>query len=273
MRRVYYDSDWFLLGSSDGQTVNGYVWRGALSKNPSVVSQSSNTPVTEKTQPKSTLTPQASLSLQEIIKKYRPLVAKIECEWRYSNGSISATGWGSGFFFPVIGNWVFTNAHVLLNKSKYEPEFCTVKLPDDPTTLTLFSKNSEIVALPNYEKDLGFLVIKNPTEYMTNLIKTDRQNPHYPCMSKPELGDAIIILGYPSIGSQNDITVTEGIISGYEGDFYITTAKIEHGNSGGAAILTKNGGCYLGIPTFAITGEVESLARILDFDAALSIIK
>jgi len=77
------------------------------------------------------------------------------------------------------------------------------------------------------------------------------------------IGDEIIILGYPTIGSQDDITVTRGIISGYDGDYYITDAKIEHGNSGGVAILLKDN-CYLGIPSYTISGEAESLARILD---------
>jgi hypothetical protein len=70
-------------------------------------------------------------------------------------------------------------------------------------------------------------------------------------------------LGYPTIGSSGSITVTEGIVSGIEGDYYVTSAKIDHGNSGGVAILTKDD-CYLGIPTFVKNnGGFESLGRIL----------
>jgi len=70
-------------------------------------------------------------------------------------------------------------------------------------------------------------------------------------------------LGYPGIGGNNDITATEGIISSYDGDYYITSAKIEHGNSGGIAILIKDN-CFLGIPSYAEAGEIESMGRILD---------
>ena len=70
-------------------------------------------------------------------------------------------------------------------------------------------------------------------------------------------------MGYPSIGSQTDITATEGIISGYDGNYYVTSAKVERGNSGGAAVALKDN-CYLGIPTFVQVGDIESLARILD---------
>ncbi len=83
------------------------------------------------------------------------------------------------------------------------------------------------------------------------------------CTRKPSEGEEVVILGYPVIGSQEDITITKGIISGFEGDYYITDAKTDQGNSGGAAILLKDN-CLLGLPTYVITGEMETLARILD---------
>ena len=82
------------------------------------------------------------------------------------------------------------------------------------------------------------------------------------CTDNINIGDKIVVLGYPAIGTEGGITVTDGIVSGFEGDYYVTSAKIEHGNSGGAAILVKDD-CYLGIPTWADSGTVESLARIL----------
>ena len=83
------------------------------------------------------------------------------------------------------------------------------------------------------------------------------------CRVKAASGDRIVVLGYPAIGAKGDVTVTEGIISGYEEKFYITSAKIEQGVSGGVAVLVDKN-CYLGIPTFVRAGEVESLGRILD---------
>nr|MDQ3014484.1 hypothetical protein [bacterium] len=66
--------------------------------------------------------------------------------------------------------------------------------------------------------------------------------------------------------SRVDVTATEGIISGYEGNYYITSAKIEQGNSGGAAISLRDN-CFLGIPTLTLVGKVESLGRILDWQS------
>ena len=82
------------------------------------------------------------------------------------------------------------------------------------------------------------------------------------CAENPQIGDEVVILGYPGVGSKDSVTATEGIISGFDGDFYITSAKIERGNSGGAAVHVEDN-CLLGIPTLTIAGRVESLARIL----------
>lgn len=83
-----------------------------------------------------------------------------------------------------------------------------------------------------------------------------------------ELGERVFILGYPFVGGTS-VTVTEGIVSGFEGsfgEFIKTSAKIEQGNSGGIAIATKDG-CALGIPSWTETGAFDSIARILSYSA------
>ncbi|KKR76010.1 MAG: hypothetical protein UU20_C0036G0011, partial [Parcubacteria group bacterium GW2011_GWE2_40_8] len=49
-------------------------------------------------------------------------------------------------------------------------------------------------------------------------------------------------------------------------DYYVTSAKIEFGNSGGIAVSTKNN-CILGIPTFVKAGQIETLGRVLSTEA------
>ena len=56
--------------------------------------------------------------------------------------------------------------------------------------------------------------------------------------------------------------MTEGIISGFDEVFYTTSAKIEKGNSGGAAVSAERD-CFLGMPTLVFAGKIESIARIL----------
>ncbi|MDO8505888.1 MAG: serine protease [bacterium] len=84
--------------------------------------------------------------------------------------------------------------------------------------------------------------------------------------SPVDIGTPLSVFGYPAVGG-NTLTVTDGIISGVETDnngvrYYKTSAKIDHGNSGGIAI--GDSGCVIGVPTFVQQGELESIGRILD---------
>ena len=97
---------------------------------------------------------------------------------------------------------------------------------------------------------MGYIYINNPSDYFKNLTQTSLLF----VRKKPFLGDEIVVLGYPSIGSRNGLTATEGIVSGFDGNYFITSAKVEQGNSGGAAILLKDN-CLLGIPTFVTLGK------------------
>jgi S1-C subfamily serine protease len=209
-------------------------------------------------------------SLSSVISRWRLRVAYIECEFRYTNGVVYEKSFGSGLVYPDT-DYLFkgtmkisTNKHVITDENGYSPYSCTAKIPEDKNTFTFYKSDSTIRISSKY--DWGVLVINNPDEYLKSITALNSPYHFVGCATskKPLLGDEVVILGYPAIGSQTDITATRGIISGYDGDYYITDAKIEAGNSGGAAILIKDD-CYIGIPSFAIAGEIESLSRILDW--------
>jgi len=199
--------------------------------------------------------------IQSIVKKWHPLVVYIECVFKYNNGDSQSQS-GSGTL-KRSGDKVqaTTNKHVLIGKNGRAPYQCSVSVPFDKTYI-----NTEIRA--RNDVDYGSVDLINPSEYIKSLIMTQPAG-IYSCGvdgSIAEIGTQIAILGYPGIGSETGITVTQGIISGYDGDYYITDAKIEHGNSGGAAVdVNKN--CYLGIPTAVVSGTVESLGRILKWQS------
>ena len=203
------------------------------------------------------------IDLPAIIQQWRPLIAKITCEIDTSQGQVYATVGGSGIAMPLLGDpnvvMFATNAHVVNGVSK-----CEIKLPDDPETFTVADDQNTNFRVSG-QLDFGIIRVQNPDQYSKNLISTENgpANNLQFCNKTASLGDSVVILGYPGIGSQTDITATDGIISGYDGNYYITSAKVEHGDSGGAAILV-NSNCYLGIPSYVEAGSVESLARILD---------
>lgn len=172
---------------------------------------------------------------------------------------------------------VITNLHVLTGHNGFSAaSSCDVILPSgrkysvgksdifslkDPSNLqkqeTIEYYDGQPYIIPIV--DAGYLIIRNPDQKTRNLADKPKI-----CPSPPRIGEDVIILGYPSTGASASVTATEGIVSGVEDNFFVTSAKVEHGNSGGAAIF-KDQNCYFGIPTFVVSGELESLARILSF--------
>jgi len=196
-------------------------------------------------------------NVASIISEWRPIIANIECQFRYSDtGRLYQRNSGSGIAikFGNSPSAILTNKHVITDDSGYGAYSCSAKLPDSSDLVTSSDTRSSAKGY-----DLGYVYINEPSSYLKTITSS------FPslCSQKPLLGDEIVVLGYPSIGSKENVTATEGIISGFDGNYLITSAKVEQGNSGGAAILLKDN-CLLGIPTFVTLGKVESLARILD---------
>lgn len=103
----------------------------------------------------------------------------------------------------------------------------------------------------------GFEIIPNASLKITDYV------PIVCAENEIRVGEEIVVLGYPGIGG-DFLTATEGIISGFDGTYYLTTsAKIEEGNSGGGAFL-KIRGCLAGMPTFVRLGRIEALARMIN---------
>ena len=197
--------------------------------------------------------------LTQVVNKWSPYVVALECNfYNTSTGQLILQSNGSG----LLVNWkgsilILTNRHVItavaLDRNDLANE-CVIKFPQQETSFL-----SSDLSVFGGDFDWGVVTLNSPNNYVKSVLK----NSPVLCSQTPALGDGVVILGYPSIGDQKNVTATEGIIAGFDGSYFITSAKVEKGNSGGAAISLKNN-CYLGTPTFSRTGEIESLARILD---------
>ncbi len=204
--------------------------------------------------------------ITRLVEKWRTRVTHIECTWVYASGAVVRKN-GSGFLFGT--DLIATNRHVV-EELGGKPSRCLVQLPDDPQTIVL-TDPGERGRIVIDEKDFALirLPIVSPYIQRINMLDQNAGTAILSCKNRASTGDQVVILGYPAIGtSGGDITATEGIVSGYEDFYYVTSAKLERGNSGGAAILV-NGDCYLGIPTFVRAGGLESLGRILDFSKVI----
>lgn len=202
-----------------------------------------------------------------------PSVVKIVC---YSDSYGENLQMGSGVLYHSdSGNpstyFVETNFHVIQTSDGSSPSCAIAVYPNYRNSLNYLVYKTTGYKTYKYGVDFAYLIpqiadsenagtISDLGKYAKNLTSNTY------CKST-SIGDHISILGYPSVGGSS-LTATDGIISGFEYDsgtrFIKTSAKIEHGNSGGVAI--KDSGCILGIPTFVETGSAESIGRILDLN-------
>ena len=247
--------------------------------------------------PSTNTNPSTQMSLSDMVSEWTPNVALITCDISLADNPTYAqtlnslgidttpvTSQGSGFVLQIKPNnssatpiiAVITNHHVYWGFNGFQlANSCTVYLPGghtysisrndifdvngasgngDSTNQTI---DGQLYSVPPI--DAGYFKIENPDSYITQIASQPKV-----CSTPPRIGDSVVILGYPAIGSDSGVTATEGIVSGIEANDYVTSAKVEHGNSGGLAVDEKND-CYIGIPTYAVSGEIESLARILDY--------
>jgi len=158
---------------------------------------------------------------------------------------------GSGTIFG-LNRFVITNSHVVEGMV-----LCSIGLTDDIKSPP--SRWYEATIAQNISSlDIALL---EPTQSLPSNVNTVAYN-----LCNPDainLGDSVMVLGYPIVGG-NTITATEGVISGFDGFLVKTSAKIEHGNSGGGAFL-KDKNCWFGIPTSVAQGELESLGFIINY--------
>jgi hypothetical protein len=204
-----------------------------------------------------------SFDLPAIISKWSPFLARIECSFESTQKNVDYLG--SGFLEMSITRpfaHVLTNRHVVDLDRKIKPKTCNISLPDIKEKATISSNSIFIINEKSTTTDVAFVDVANRVPEIDVRAAKSARNA---CDYEPRSGDRVVVLGYPSIGVRDGITATEGIISGIEGDYYVTSAKVDAGNSGGVAILIGSSGesCYLGIPTFVEAGRAESLGRIL----------
>jgi hypothetical protein len=202
--------------------------------------------------------------LPSVVAEWSPRVVRIDC----SDSNYISTGSGviTWMNWPTLNNsnapTLVTNKHVITDEtSGYLYTTCDFAEPGVSQGVTLYmdkniiqSDSQDVAYFPTH-LTVADLLPGMPTTAMKICGASDAT-----------VGDAIAILGYPVDGGTGNastaITLTQGIISSYDGEYYVTDAKIDHGNSGGAAILLKDD-CYLGIPTWAQSGGFESFGRIL----------
>lgn len=201
-------------------------------------------------------------STADIVAEWQNRVAEVICFFHEGTGVVSSQGSGTlANLTDVDGSTMMvaiTNRHVM-SYNNDTPYACSIAINEEGSRMVT---NADAFLSGTLE-DYGYINLNKASIVDEDTWDSVVSKPMKNCLdSEVKMGDNIVILGYPAIGTNSGITVTQGIVSGIETDFYVTNAGIDHGNSGGAAILTKDD-CYLGIPTWVESGSFESLGRIL----------
>ena len=199
----------------------------------------------------------------DIVKEWSPRIAYVKCSWYDSKGKFLGTANGSATLvnFTNLGIRAITSRHLFTKgPGGALPRDCKITLTNSSSYAVLIGSATLSVGKT---EDWAYVTLPSD-ENLANITKEKVR-----LCKNVESGDRLLILGYPKIGSKIGLTVTDGILSGEDGQYYITSAKIDQGNSGGAAILVKDN-CYLGIPSASVIGVIESLGRILKASFVLS---
>lgn len=181
------------------------------------------------------------------------------------NGYAVGMAAGSGEIINEKG-YIVTNKHVVkqqwrkITNGKILEKVVAEKIAKDSRFLIYVTDAEGNQPIPRYlaevadyaEGELDLAILKITKESKNASLPPEFDYITFGNISKLRTTDTIIVRGYPSIGG-NTMTTTRGSVSGQEGKFIKTDARVGHGNSGGAALNTK--GELIGIPTLLIRGE------------------
>jgi putative serine protease PepD len=184
------------------------------------------------------------------------------------------TGSGSGTLISSTG-LILTNAHVAQPRApglavalgqaltEPNPSYLTVEMTTGPSSPVVARYRARPVAVDGY---LDMAVVQIYATVSGKPVSPGSLHLPYFTLGNVaalQLDQDVTTLGFPGVSDSDSITVTSGVVSTFVPDplkkvadprFELeTTARIAHGNSGGAAI--DNAGHLLGIPSLTIPGE------------------
>ncbi len=199
------------------------------------------------------------------------------------NISRSSTSSGTGTIIDKEGH-IVTNMHVIEDSSSFYSSassviaVCITYNPDEKPKCEF---TAEIVNTGSGDLDLALLKIDKKLKYSNGKFQTsslsqsdlDNLKPKNIIQETnllPQLGSQINVIGYPGAGGDS-ISLTQGIYSGTIDELYFKTdAKVNSGNSGGAAFDSSNK--FLGVPT-AVSGGQGNIGYIIKAQQVINFIK
>jgi Trypsin-like peptidase domain len=192
-----------------------------------------------------------------------PFKAVVKITAKVKHSSFLRPLWGGSGTIVSPDGLILTNAHLVLPIPGANPDAFVIGMTQDPSEPPVDMYYAEPVET-NEELDLAVLRITsdlqfNPINWQQTILPTVPLGNS----DQVQLGDPLIILGYPGIGGET-ITLTSGNVGGFTaqrkyGDraYIKTSASISGGTSGGLAL--NSAGQMIAIPTQLGSGEEEAV--------------
>jgi len=211
----------------------------------------------------------------------RMSVVNILCPYADDEFSIDSGGSGGSGTITSEDGAILTNAHIFpQNDTDYltHEEGCFVSTPSPKTGEQMEIYLAQPYSVEGWSElyDIAYLEIYAPYVDEDGVVWGEEDKKFANIGSAPEcsiseleLGDPITILGYPSLSGGLNLTLTEGVVSGFslEEGVILTSAQVSPGNSGGLAL--NEDGCMVGIPSTYYSDEGNSFGGIISIDLLL----
>lgn len=178
---------------------------------------------------------------------------------------------GSGTILDSSG-LIMTNNHIIPEDKDGNPSVksCFVTLPDSQGKVKEIYYGKPIV-IPDLSQNYDLAFIQLSAAYVDSEGTSYGSYPNtFPSFfpdgcenANPTLGEKIRVFGYPAIsGGGYYLTLTDGVVSSLPNDgTIVTSAKIDHGSSGGLAVDEQ--GCLVGVPSMISGDKNESLGVLI----------
>jgi S1-C subfamily serine protease len=207
--------------------------------------------------------PEDAKGSNNLLNNFKQLSLSIVKIYNFSDLETSS---GTGTIINNNGD-ILTNKHVIdTSKDRFGrslPNYYVICITQNPDKAPECKYTAKLIKVGKGELDLAVLrieekIVKTNQGLSTasldrgevqKLIPKDIKNQ---ANINPQLGSKISVLGYPGAGGDN-ITLTQGIYSGSDDIYLKTDAKVNSGNSGGAAF--DDDGNFLGVPTGVSGGQ------------------
>ncbi|MBI9101083.1 MAG: serine protease [Spirochaetales bacterium] len=178
---------------------------------------------------------------------------------------IAENGTGSGCIVSKAG-LVLTNYHVIESAEGKPSEeiYGAVTLTPENPPVELFK-----LKVVDYNEDKDLALLQVDSGFYGQDLPYGYEFPFFELGNSDRLriGQPLVVIGYPGIGgtgSRSSVSITQGIVSGYQRTFYgtiiKTDAEINGGNSGGAVINAFYE--LVGLPTMVVNEDAGQMGFI-----------